>query len=664
MASQGGRPRWRAYLVIVLFSLWAAAVAARLFQLQVQKHDFYAKQADLRAVRRMKLKPLRGAIFDRNGRPLAVSAPVHKVVLDPKLVPDPAVAAGILAPVLEMDQAALEKRVSDAKRAGERYIEVQRRVNFEQSERLRKLRLGWIHLVPESMRIYPQGAMASHVLGGVDSEGQGNAGIEQALNRELTGLPGEARVIRDAAQRTVTTKVEKEPVPGTDIVLTIDERIQQVAEEELAKAVAERGGVSGSVVVMNPENGEILALASYPSYDPNQPVRSKKELEARMNHAVSVPFEPGSVFKVVTMAAALETTSLRPETVVPCGNGSINLFGRVIRDHKAYSSLSMADVLAKSSNIGTIQIGLKVGAKNLLDYVRRFGFGRVTGLPLPAESAGKVRDLPAWGRTSIGSVAMGHEVSATTVQLARAISVFANGGRLVRPKLIAARRRPGAGLESEPDTPSVPVLRPETAITMRQMMEGVVLHGTGTLARLSGYTAAGKTGSAQIYDPSCRCYRHDYNASFAGFAPVTRPAVVVVATINGAPVFGGAIAAPVFREVASTALRLMSVPRDLPDAPPPREEAPAAYSDLALAELSPPSFSLPQTEGSAEPAALELLGPRAPDFYGKSVRRVLEESTQLGLTVEVVGSGLARAQWPPPGEIVPAGGRVRVQFAR
>jgi cell division protein FtsI (penicillin-binding protein 3) len=415
---------------------------------------------------------------------------------------------------------------------------------------------------------------------------------------------------------------------------------------------------------MDPSTGEILALASYPAFDGNQPVSSEQDLANRINHAVSAPFEPGSVFKVITVTAALETTPLRPETVIPCGRGRINLFGRVIHDHDSYAALPVSEVLAKSSNIGAIQIALRTGERNLLDYVRRFGFGRATGIPLPAESAGKVRDLENWGRSSIGSVAMGHELSVTTVQLAQAISVVANGGLLMKPRLVLRRQKPGQKPEMDVVEPPRRVVRPETAITMRQMMEGVVLHGTGKLARMDGYTAGGKTGSAQIFDPNCGCYKHVYNSSFAGFAPVGNPAIVVVVTINGAPEFGGAVAAPVFRAVATAALRLLDVPKDLPDAPPPREDEPVGFADLAIADLGSPAALLPEPGIPASGGVFELWGPKVPDFSGKTMRTVLEESAALGLPVEVAGSGIVRGQAPPAGSILPHGERVRLQFAR
>lgn len=655
-----GRAKWLACLAL----LWAVLIAGRLIYLQVFRHQAYRQLSDRQTSMPVEIRAPRGSIFDRFGHPLAMSVPVDSVVVNPMRAPEPAVAAGLLAPILGLDRPALETRLAGAARQRKGFLWVERKVSFAEAQRLRRLRLGWIEFRSESLRIYPKGSLASHLVGSVDHQERGNTGLEQGLDAELRGRPGLARMVADVARRGVDSTIDTQPQPGKNITLTIDERVQYVAERELAKAVRASRSQTGSVVAMIPSTGEILALASYPSFDGNQPVSSAQDQSNRINHAVSVPFEPGSVFKVITVTAALETTALRPETVIPCGNGRINLFGRVIHDHDPYGALPMSEVLAKSSNIGAIQIGLKVGERQLLEYVRRFGFGRSTGLVLPAESAGKVRDLKNWGRSSIGSVAMGHELSATTVQLAQAIAVLANGGLLVKPRLVLRRQRPGQTPETDRVEPPRRIVRPETAITMRQMMEGVVLHGTGKLARLAGYTAGGKTGSAQIFDPVCRCYKHVYNASFAGFAPVGNPAVVVVVTINGAPVFGGAVAAPVFREVAAAALRLLDVPKDLPDVPPPREDEPVDFADLAIADLGSPAPLLPEP-GTPEPrGVLELWGPKVPNFSGKTMRRVLEESAALGLPLELVGSGIVRGQAPPAGSILPHGERVRVQFAR
>jgi cell division protein FtsI (penicillin-binding protein 3) len=333
----------------------------------------------------------------------------------------------------------------------------------------------------------------------------------------------------------------------------------------------------------------------------------------------------------------------------------------------------MEDVLARSSNIGAINVGLRVGDANMYEYIKRFGFGKITGIALPGESAGMVRSLKRWQRSSIGSVAMGHEISATTLQLAQAASIIANGGVLVKPHLLL-------------DAPSEPprrVLKPETAITMRQMMEGVILkpYGTGhKYARIPGYTAGGKTGTAQIYDLKTHQYTHSYNASFMGFAPVTNPAIVVVVTINGATGlagYGGPSSGPVFREVASAALRLLDVPKDQPDTLPSDGEAvDADDNDLAIAEIAnseaaaqaamkpTPDQNFLTASVTAANLDLQLTGPTVPSFLGLTVRAAVETSAARGIPVEFIGSGLARGQFPPPGSILPLGERVRIQFGR
>jgi cell division protein FtsI (penicillin-binding protein 3) len=376
---------------------------------------------------------------------------------------------------------------------------------------------------------------------------------------------------------------------------------------------------------------------------------------------VSVPFEPGSVFKVITVSAALETTSLTPESMINCHGGVLRLPGRVIHDsHLGLGVIPMATVLAKSSNIGAIEVGARVGQQNMYDYMRRFGFGQKTGIDLPAESPGKVRRLAHWGRTSLASISMGQEVSVTTVQLAQAASVIANGGLLVRPRLVKMK-----GDRAVPPAPPVRVLKAETAVTMRQLMEGVVLRGTGSAARLAGYTVGGKTGSAQIYDVAARHYTHTYNGSFLGFAPLTNPSMVLVVTLNGThgtSGFGGAAAAPVFRTVATEALRVLDVPRDL-------IEETAAPLTTVVADLSAADDRVGEPnilEDGADEAPFQPSDgrPTVPNFKGKTMRAVLAEASAMGLTVIPAGSGVARVQSPPAGAVLREGERIRVQFAR
>jgi cell division protein FtsI (penicillin-binding protein 3) len=575
--------------------------------------------------------------------------------------------------VLHLDRTALYGKMKWAHDNHHGFLWVKRKISYEEGQSLRNLRLEWIHIQDESQRHYPKRTLAAHVLGSVDFEERGNAGIEQVLDTELRGQPGQARMLTDVKRRGIDTQSASDMKPGTPLTLTIDERIQFVAEREIAAAVEAHHAQSGSVVVMNPYNGEILALASYPTYDPSLPPRPGDDKASRLNHAISVPFEPGSVFKVITLSAALETTDLQPTSMINCLRGKITLFGRTIHEaHGGYGTIPMATVLAKSSNIGAIQVGMRVGPENMYQYVRKFGFGQKSGISLPGESGGKVRRLAHWSKASLPSMSMGQEISVTTLQLAQAAAVVASGGLLVKPRLILKK-----GNQTVPAEPPVRVLKPETAITMRQMMEGVVMPGgTGTKARLQGYTSGGKTGSAQIYDPVAKHYTHTYNGSFMGFAPLTNPAMVAVVTLNGThgtAGFGGQAAAPVFHAVVTEALRVLEVPKDLPDETPTRTQVASKEEagDLAIADIGRGQPNILEDADEEAPPAVgqagvpaKPAGPTVPNFHGMTMRAVLAAAAAQGLTVLPDGSGVARVQYPPPGSAVHQGERIRVEFAR
>jgi cell division protein FtsI (penicillin-binding protein 3) len=664
-------------------ALWASAIFGKLFYLQVLRHKHYAEAASEQQLEMVDIPAPRGSIFDRNLEILAMSEPVDSVYVSPMRVPNLAVAADILAPVLHLNRdqlyARLKSSYADRKRHG--FCWVKQKITREEKADIESMRLPWIKLKADSLRHYPKLTVASHVIGSVDHAEKGDAGLELSLDRELRGEAGKEQMLHDVKKRGIESESFDEPKVGANLVLTIDERIQSAAERELKEAVEKNKARTGTVVVMNPSNGEVLAMASYPTFDPNKRPEPGEPRFARLNRAVAAPFEPGSVFKVVTLTAALETTSLRPESILPCG--SINMFHRVIHEaHHAWGPLSMADVLAKSSNVGAIQIGMKVGREKLYEYVRRFGFGQKTGTGLPAESGGMLRKLERWQPGSICSIPMGHEISVTAMQLARACSVVANGGLLVKPKLILKRQRAGEAMEEEKSERPVRIIRPETAFTMRRMMEGVVVlpYGTGhRTARLDGYSAAGKTGSAQIYDYAARHYTKMYNASFMGFAPVTNPAIVVVVTLNGTTGtagYGGAAAGPVFRTVAMEALRVLDVPKDIPDAEPAAEDETSdddvriAENDVAIAGVGDPppaeetDEEAPVQVAAEKPKPVEAPGPRVPNFQGMTMRAVIEEASARGLPVALDGRGVARLQVPSPGAVLPPGGKVRVVFAR
>ena len=684
--------------------LWVVVIFARLVWLQAFEHDDLLRQAQSQQQKMVPIQAQRGSILDRAGQPLAKSLPAESILVNPKRVKDPTVAADLLAPILGLDRKQLAERIANAAFRDSGFLWVKRKVTADEAERVRSYRLEYVEFREESKRLYPHGQLAAHVIGTVgiadpsDTVERGTAGIEMSLDDDLAGLAGQMRVYNDVKQNPYDSVIARKPEAGADITLTIDQNLQYEAEKEIERAAKASGSKSGSIVVLNPYNGEILALANWPTFDPNEAPSSNEAPGARSNLAVSTPFEPGSVFKVITLAAALETHKVRPDTLINCGNGSFNLLGRVIHDH-VRGVLTVADVLAKSSNIGAIQIGLKVGDRQLYEYVRRFGFGRKTGVELLGESPGLVRKPEQWTATSIGSVAMGQEVSVTSLQLALAVAAVANGGMLPKPKLILARQKRGEPIERFADDPGQRIIAPETAIQMRQMMEGVVLHGTGTrYATIKGYTSGGKTGSAQIYDSKAKAYTHNYNASFVGFAPVMNPQIVVAVTLNdttgGNAGFGGPVAGPVFSKVAMTALRMLDVPKDLPDSAPPAAVTEDAH-DLSIAGLGdlpgkgsrdvssvtqPPVLadasasadaSISSKESSPSEAGQDrrpfltaTAGPKVPNFRGMTLRAVLEESAAHGVQIEVSGSGLVRNQEPPAGSVLAPGTRVRVQFSR
>lgn len=694
------------FLAVILF-LWALAIVARLFLLQVVEHDKYVEIARRQQEEQIAIHAPRGTILDRNGQALAISLPVTALSVNPRQITDTEMASELLSSSLSMDQQTLYAKLTNAQKDHKGFLWIRHDLDPFATERLRNLHLAYATFHNESEREYPGGETAAHVLGGlgvIKKDGpqiQGVLGIERGMNKVLHGQDGEESILMDVHHKGIDSRVDAVEMPGTQLTLTIDARMQYVAERELKAGVLAKHARSGSAIVMNPYTGDILAMANYPTYDPNTGPKAGDDPISRWNLADQVPFEPGSMFKVITLSAALETTHLKPDSMIPTGNGILKLPGRIVHEsHGGYGTISMADVLAKSSNIGAILIGRQVGRENLYEYARRFGFGQKTGLPLPAESAGILRPVSRWGTTSLESISMGQEVSVTSVQIARAACVIANGGMLVKPRLVLKR-----GEKTEPVEAPVRILQPDNAILMRQMMEGVVLRGTGRVhARLNGYTSAGKTGTAQIYDAQTHHYSHNYNASFVGFAPVTNPALVVLVTVHntsGENGQGADAAAPVFTNIMTEALRMLDVPRDIPEteiAAKKPQKKDKVYDDVSIADLGgesimeedpsvkqlladqmqiiptapggppQPDAAVSASSEAAQPTAVlqanTYTGPMVPDFRGKSMRDALEAASSRGIQVTVEGSGFARAQLPLPGTPLHTGEKIRIVFTR
>ena len=590
-------------------------------------------------------------------------------------------AAKLLSGVLNIPRELLEAKFE----SGATFVWVARKLPPEKREAVEALNLKGIYFQKENQRFYPKRDLAAHVLGFVDLDEKGLGGIEYELDEQIRGKSEKIIVMADARQRWFDGG-EAQRERGANVVLTLDEKVQYIAERELGAAIAKTRAIAGTVVVMNPSTGEILALANWPKFNPN--AASDAPAEARMNRGVSALYEPGSTFKLITLAAAFDQGITRPEEVFDCENGAVYVAGHRIRDHKPFGLLSVADILAKSSDVGAIKIALRLGAPKFYDYIRAFGFGQPTGVDLPGESKGILRRLENWSAISIGSISMGQEVGVTPLQLASAVSAIANGGLLYKPHVIAELRRGDKALPAEGVlAPAEPkrVIHAETAATLRQLMEGVVLHGTGPLARLDGWTAAGKTGSAQKIDPATGRYSPtQLIASFTGFAPISNPAVTILVSLDS-PVGqheGGQVAAPVFKRIAEQVLPYLDVPRDVPLAP---RLMQAAYKNrdvadsAALEDFTPTDFSglpdqppavisapNPKERKNEEPSVTVAVDEggeiEVPDFSGKTMREVTEACIRLGLEPVLVGTSLATNQAPAAGARVRRGAKITVQF--
>src|SRR5580765_3137696 len=675
----------RLLIVAALALVWMGAVFGRLGYLQLFRHSEYMARAQRQQKRVIEITPKRGAIYDRNMHPLAMSLQVDSAFAIPsELGENKAQAAKLLSGVLNIPREALEAKFE----SGATFVWIVRKLQPEKREAVEALNLKGIYFQKENQRFYPKRDLAAHVLGFVDLDEKGLGGIEYELDNEIRGASGKIVVMEDARKRWFDGSQAKLEA-GADVFLTLDDKIQYRAQRELDQAIASTHAIAGTAVVMNPNTGEILALANWPTFNPNR--ASDAKAEARMDRAVSALYEPGSTFKLITLAAAFNEGITRPSEVFDCENGSVLVAGHRIHDHKRFGLLNVSQILAQSSDVGAIKIALRLQAPRFYDYIRAFGFGTPTGVDLPGESKGLLRPLENWGSFSIGSISMGQEIGVTPIQLIAAVSAIANGGLLYKPHVVAQLQRAGHALQIddvlEPMEPKR-VIRPETAATLRRLMEGVVLEGTGPKARLDGWTSAGKTGSAQKIDPSTGRYsRTQFIASFTGFAPINNPAVAILVSLDS-PVGqheGGEVAAPVFKRIAEAVLTYLDVPRDVPLNP---KLIQAAYEKHASEDASAlEDFSTVDFSGQPDspPLALQTMkpigqGPSAlrkqpltvavdqggeveiPDFSGKTMREVADISLKLGLDPVLVGSNLALNQSPAAGVKVRRGAKITVQF--
>jgi len=583
--------RTRFWLICFFFLAWAFVIAGRLFWLQVVRRQEFQDRAEKQQLRTFEVTPRRGMIYDRNLRELAMTVQADSFYAVPAEIVDKQAAAHRLAGVVHTDANdafTSEAQIAERLANGHNFAWVARRVTPEVATRVRALPVKGVYSQKEFERFYPDNEIAAQVLGYVGVDDNGLGGLEQKFEPQLHGVPGRMYTAMDA-RRKVLGSSEHEPEPGQNMVLTIDENIQFLAERALDHAMEKTGAANGTVVLQDVRTGQILALAIRPTFNPNAARHTTPAL--LKNHAVSDVYEPGSVFKLVTYSAALEQQVAKPDDMIDCQGGQISLPGRVIHDDKAdhYGVITVHEALEHSSDVAAVKLAQKIGQDKFYEYIRNFGFGARTGLELPGETRGLLQPASKWGTTSYASIAIGQEVGVTPLQLVSMVSTIANGGIYLPPHVLMPGQvgngphaegtlqpssfKPGGDLPNPLPPGAHRVLSELTAAQMRKMMEGVVLYGTGKLAQLNGYSSGGKTGTAQKIDPATHTYSKTMHiASFAGIAPVNNPVISVSVVLDnptkGASYYGTAVSAPVFAEVAQQVLEYLRVPHDIEVRPP------------------------------------------------------------------------------------------------
>ncbi len=655
-------PHWRetvrSRLIVgaALCALWTVAIEARLLYLQVFQHAEMVARAARQRQNTIDAPARRGDILDRNGNLLAYTVDADSIIADPTEIDDPDAVAALICRALDRCDAAEKVAIAKNLRRKGQFAWVARKVSPDEERRVRALEIKGIGFFKESRRFYPKRELLAHVLGYVGLDDAGLGGLESAYDVQIRGRAGRVLIQRDARRQALTSYVERESTPGAALELTIDQYLQHLAERALQEGVQEYGAAGGSIVVMDPATGEILALASAPTFNPNAYSRAPEN--HRRNRAIQDLYEPGSTFKIVTASAALEEGLMSPEDPIDVSAGSIRFGSRQIDDVHRYGVLSFTDVIVKSSNVGAIKVGLKLGSERLGRYVNRFGFGQTLVPDFRGENPGIVWNPARLDPGAVASVSMGYQIGVTPVQMATAASSIANGGTLYEPRVVRAIIKDGQRVEV-PHKALRRTVSERTSSQMTAIMEAVVEDGTGKAARIDGYTIAGKTGTAHKvinggYSPS------EYNASFVGFVPSRKPALTIIVVIDsphGKGYMGGAVAAPIFKRVAEGALRHLGIAPTV-NAPPPV---------LVAARSSDVEASLPRA--AILPVNLDVtLGPaRAglmPDLRGLSARDANRALTRIGMTGRINGDGFVLEQSPAAGSVLVPGGACVLTLGR
>ncbi|HTH54307.1 MAG TPA: penicillin-binding protein [Edaphobacter sp.] len=577
--------RIRFVYVTLFFVFWTAAIGCRLIWLQVVRHSDFVERAARQQQRTFEIAPRRGVLYDRNLKELAMTVLVDSIYAVPsELGENRASTADILAKIVHhdsLDGFTAEKQMLARFNASRNFAWVARRVDAETASRVRELNLKGVYFQKEFKRFYPSNDLAAQVLGYVGTDDTGLSGLEREFDDDMHGVPGHVMTAVDAKRHVLGSK-ENQPLPGENLVLSIDANIQYMAERALDAQMEKMKAAHGTVVVQDVHTGQILALAISPRFNPND--KHHMDASVLQNLAVSDVYEPGSTFKLVTYAAALDAAGVQPTDIVDCQYGAMTMYGRTLHDDHSdrFGRVTVQYALEHSSDVGAAKMALKLGNQKFYDYIRSFGFGDRSGIELPSETRGLLRNPRKWGATSILSVAIGQEIGVTPVQLVSMVSAIANGGVYMPPRVLLKSTdemkgdprltpiafRPANQLPSPLPDGAHRVISEMTSAKMRMMMQGIVTEGTGKKAALNGYSSGGKTGTAQKIDPATHTYSHTkLVASFAGFAPVSNPAISVAVVIDTPTVgtrYGAETSAPVFSQVAQEVLEYLGVPHDQP----------------------------------------------------------------------------------------------------
>lgn len=560
----GSPSRARRYVLLMVMLCGFSAVLFRLVSLQVLQAAELTAKADRQHQKTVSLEGARGTIVDRHGKVLAMNMEVPSVFGIPTALDNPAKTARSLSPVLHVRTDELEKKL----RQDRSFVWLARRLNPEQGHRIERMPMEGVGLIMEGRRFYPKGPLLAHVLGFAGMDGEGLEGLERRYESQLHGEKRVAVLQRDAKGRTVFPKgqAEQSPASGHSLAVTIDEVVQYIAEKELDDAVTKAHAKAGTVIVLDPQTGAVLALAISPRFDPN--AVASLTADRWRNRALTDAYEPGSTMKAIVAAAALEENVMKPGTMLYAENGRMTIANTVIHDHEKLGWMTFAQVIQKSSNIGAAKTGMALGDQRLYRYLQAFGFGQKTEIDLPGEAGGLLRHPKEWGRRSLASISMGQEIGVTPIQMVSAMAALANGGVLMKPYVVS-EVRDAEGKILRQILPQVKrrVISPETARTVTAILEGVVTEGTGAKAAIPGFRVAGKTGTAQKIDPRTGAYSSTlFVGSFVGYVPADNPRLAMIVVIDEpqGESWGGTVAAPVFRRVGEQVLNYLGVSSNEP----------------------------------------------------------------------------------------------------